>query len=151
VLVTLTIRNTGTAARRIAYRETLTGEYRAIEAPWADSSKRVRFESVGATEGDIALVRNRTVGIEPLLISEPPLPSEYDPAPPSLWVAPIGDGLAATRSGTEVGVAGAFMLAPGETRALRFALGHADDMAALSAARALFAAAPPSEAPFARA
>ena len=149
VLVTLTVRNTESEVRRIGYRETITGEYRAVEAPWVDSSKRVRFESAGARHGDLAVVENRTTGIEPLLMSAPPLPSEYDPAPPLLWVAPVGEGFAATLSGTEIGVAGTFVLGPGETRTLRFAFGHADGAKQAMADRARLAAAPPGDAPFA--
>ena len=151
VLVTLTLRNTGMAPRAIAYRETLTGAYKPIEAPWVDSSKRVRFESVGATEGGIALVRNRTIGIQPMLMSAPPLPSEYDPAPPMLWAAPVGSGGTAVQSATEVGVVATLTLAPGEARTLSFAFGHADDLAGIIAARARFGTAPPGDAPFARA
>ena len=151
VLVTLTVRNTGAAPRQIAWRETLTGDYRAIEAPWVESSKRVRFEGAGAVGGDVALVRNRTIGIEPLLIAAPPRPSEYDPAPPMLWIASIGPGLAVTQSGSEIGVEGAFTLAPGAARTLRFAFGHADSTAEIAAARAQLSASPPGDAPFAAA
>ena len=148
-LVTLTLTNSGTAPLKIVYVETVTGDYRLIEAPWDDRSKRVRFDSHAESTPELAVRHTRATALQPLALPPPPAASEYDAEPPMLWAAQITPGITVQAHRSDLTASTYIDVPVGETVTLRYAFGYARSADEIAAARARFAAAPPGDNPFA--
>lgn len=148
-LVTLTLRNTGTAAIKIVYAETVTTDYRLLEAPWDDRSKRVRFDQHSESTPELAIVHTRITALQPLALPPPPSASEFDSDPPMLWAAQLTPGIGVVADGADLGASTYIDIDPGQTIVLRYAFGYARSHPEITAAHARLAAAPSGDAPFA--